>query len=215
MSEIIWRNVDDLRDAPWNPPIRVQSVNLRDLVMSMRKFGFLPTEPIQVTRDLMIVDGHRRKAAAKIVGISHVPTVAMDGSVDARTAYVSINATTRKLSSREWLHCYLSGGEVPAHVKARINRIERACGRNMLYRIANANLSPQSLIQVGVSALKYIQVDTNDDVMLNKVITWMVDGKRQWQVRAAIFFYGRKVPIEELRNAISEDRDIDLAKITS
>jgi len=208
---IIVVHVDQLRPAPWNPPQRILPVNLRALVESMKQYGFRRASPITVTPDMMIIDGHRRWMAAKLAGIAKVP-VYVDDSADPKDVYLTINRTIRPPSSREWLRCYLAAGKVPSRTAADIERIRRACGDTMLWRIAEANLSPRSLIQVGVSAIKYIGESSDDDVWLNRVIHWMVNGRRQWQVRAAIF-YGRRVPIEELRRAIEEDRDVDLSKI--
>ena len=208
---IIMVHVDQLRPAPWNPPQRILPVNLRALVESMKQYGFRRASPITVTPDMMIIDGHRRWMAAKLAGIAKVP-VYVDDSADPKDIYLTINRTIRPPSSREWLRCYLAAGKVPSRTAADIERIRRACGDTMLWRIAEANLSPRSLIQVGVSVIKHIGESSDDDVWLNRVIHWMVNGRRQWQVRAAIF-YGRRVPIEELRQAIEEDRDVDLSKI--
>ena len=204
-------HIDQLRPAPWNPPQRILPVNLRILVESMKQYGFRLASPITVTPDMMVIDGHRRWMAAKLAGIDRVP-VYVDNSADPKDIYLTINKSIRPPSSREWLRCYLASGKVPSRTAADIERIRRACGDTMLWRIAEANLSPRSLIQVGVSAIKYIGESSDDDAWLDRVIRWMVDGKRQWQVRAAIF-YGRRVPIEELRAAIEGNRDVDLSKI--
>ena len=152
---IIVVHVDQLRPAPWNPPQRILPVNLRALVESMKQYGFRRASPITVTPDMMIIDGHRRWMAAKLAGIAKVP-VYVDDSADPKDVYLTINRTIRPPSSREWLRCYLAAGKVPSRTAADIERIRRACGDTMLWRIAEANLSPRSLIQVGVSAIKYI-----------------------------------------------------------
>lgn len=208
---IVMLSVNSLTPAPWNPPQRTMSINLRSLVQSIKKNGFWLSNPIRVADNLMIIDGHRRWMAAKLAGIEQVP-VYIDHSGDPKSAYLDINSTIRPPTSREWLHSYLSGGKVPSRLERDIDRLRRVCGESMLWRIAQANLSPKSLIQVGVSAAKYIDESANNDETLKNIIFWMVEGKRQWQIRAAIF-YGRRIPIEELRNAINENRDIDLSKV--
>lgn len=203
--------VDSLRPAPWNPPQRTASVNLRSLVQSMRENGFWASSPIRVARDMMIIDGHRRWMAAKMAGIENVP-VFVDESADPKAAYLTINSTVRPPTSREWLHAYLGGAQVPPRLRRDIMRIADVCGEQMLWRIAQANLSPRSLMAVGRRALRYIGISPDDDEWLSRVIRWAVDGRRQWQVRTATF-YGNHIPPEELRQAIVEDRDVDLSKM--
>ncbi len=204
-------SIDQLHSAEWNPVGRTESVNVRDLVESMKAVGFRKDRAITITSDYMIIDGHRRWTAARIAGMKTIPCW-VDGASDPKKSYVLINSSTRPISSREWLQCYLAGGQAPSRMEQRIRRIIEACGEGMLWRLAQSNLSPISVLQVGATAIKYIGEDSRNNEWLNRAICWMVDGKRQWQVRAAIS-YAQKIPVEELRGAILEGRDIDLTKV--
>jgi DNA modification methylase len=87
LSEIVNRKIADL--APYERNARTHSPEqITQIADSIREFGF--TNPVLVTDDGMIVAGHGRVEAAKIVGCEEVPTltVGADWSPDKVRAYV-------------------------------------------------------------------------------------------------------------------------------
>ena len=71
-SQIVMRPVSDLR--PYARNARTHShEQIEQLAASIREFGF--TNPVLATADGMIVAGHGRIEAAKLAGVSEVPTL--------------------------------------------------------------------------------------------------------------------------------------------
>lgn len=73
--DITFVNIDQLRPSPHNA--RTHSKHqIRQIAESIRAFGF--TNPVLVDGENQIVAGHGRVAAAKLVGMSEIPTIQLD-----------------------------------------------------------------------------------------------------------------------------------------
>jgi len=70
--EIIYRAVDDLRPHATNPRTHTKK-QLEQIAASIRRFDF--TNPVLIDEEYGIIAGHGRVEAAKLVGMSEVPTV--------------------------------------------------------------------------------------------------------------------------------------------
>jgi ParB-like chromosome segregation protein Spo0J len=70
----------DIRPAAVNDqiykPVRTDDPAIEELAASIRERGV--TDPIQITRDGVIVSGHRRYAAARLAGLTTVPVIRRD-----------------------------------------------------------------------------------------------------------------------------------------
>src|ERR1700730_10923339 len=78
---------------------------IRQIPNSIRTFGF--TNPVLVNRSRMIIAGHGRVAAAKLLGITQVPTICLDNlSEDEIRAYILVD---NKLAEKAgWDHSILA-----------------------------------------------------------------------------------------------------------
>src|SRR6202521_4132392 len=78
---------------------------IRQIADSIRTFGF--TSPVLVNRSRMIIAGHGRGAAAKLLGIEQVPTICLDNlSEDEIRAYILVD---NKLAEKAgWDHSILA-----------------------------------------------------------------------------------------------------------
>ena len=73
---IVYQNIDQLHSNPHNA--RTHSKHqIRQLAGSMRQCGW--TTPILIDAENIIIAGHGRRAAAKLLGIQEVPTIRLDG----------------------------------------------------------------------------------------------------------------------------------------
>lgn len=70
--EIIYRAIGDLRPRATNPRTHTKK-QLEQIATSIRRFGF--TNPVLIDEEDGIVAGHGRVEAAKLVGMTDVPTV--------------------------------------------------------------------------------------------------------------------------------------------
>ncbi len=73
---IVYQPIDQLKPNPHNARIHPKR-QLRQIRESIREFGF--TNPIIVDAENRIIAGHGRLAAAKLLGITTVPTIRLDG----------------------------------------------------------------------------------------------------------------------------------------
>ena len=84
--KIVWRRIEDLRPNPHNARTHNKK-QLRAIAASIKKLGF--NNPILVDRDDMIIAGHGRCEAAKILNLKEVPVIQLDHlSPDEIRAYV-------------------------------------------------------------------------------------------------------------------------------
>ena len=70
--DIVYRKISDL--TPYSRNARTHSkAQIRKIADSIRAFGF--TNPILLDKTAMIIAGHGRVQAAKLLGIAEVPTI--------------------------------------------------------------------------------------------------------------------------------------------
>lgn len=70
--EIIYRAIGDVRPRATNPRTHTKK-QLEQIATSIRRFGF--TNPVLIDEEDGIIAGHGRIEAAKLVGMTDVPTV--------------------------------------------------------------------------------------------------------------------------------------------
>ncbi|MCA6299158.1 MAG: ParB N-terminal domain-containing protein, partial [Phenylobacterium sp.] len=79
--EVTYRSLDELKPFANNPRIHPRR-QIDQLVVSLTTFGF--TNPILVDPELNIIAGHGRLLAARQMGLSSVPTIALRGMTPAQ-----------------------------------------------------------------------------------------------------------------------------------
>jgi ParB/RepB/Spo0J family partition protein len=82
--------IDDLRPDPANPR-RISDDELNALERSLRQFGFV--QPVLARRkDRTVIGGHQRLVAARRIGLTTVPVIWLDVSVEqARLLGLALN----------------------------------------------------------------------------------------------------------------------------
>ncbi|MEK7599404.1 MAG: ParB/RepB/Spo0J family partition protein [Patescibacteria group bacterium] len=86
-ESVFWIEVDKIQPNPFQPRREFDEVKLKELAGSIREYGIL--QPLIVVRqerevptgtvvDYQLIAGERRLRAAKIAGLSHVPTLVRD-----------------------------------------------------------------------------------------------------------------------------------------
>jgi DNA modification methylase len=84
--ELQYLSIADLKNNPHNARVH-SKYQIRQIANSIKAFGF--TNPVLLDKDNTIVAGHGRVAAAKVLGISDVPTIRLENlSSDQLRAYV-------------------------------------------------------------------------------------------------------------------------------
>ena len=97
--KIVYRKIDELIPYDNNPRINDKAVDA--VAASIKEFGF--NVPIVIDADSVIVAGHTRLEAAKILQLSEVPTVSVDSLTDEQVrAYRLADNKTAELAQWDW-----------------------------------------------------------------------------------------------------------------
>jgi hypothetical protein len=171
------------------------------LLESIRLRGIL--SPLITTQEMYLIDGHRRLACAKVLGLRTVPVVRVNGS-DADEAFVEINLCPRQVNGVEWLHIYLSGGKVHKEMLGNIKRIEAVCGADFLIQMRDMSISP-SIWDAVARVTRFCDFDPHDQATMKRIVEWIVLGRRQYQFWQAM---GRGITPTVLAKAVMSDKDI-------
>ncbi len=120
--------VDTIIAANYNPKSRTaEGAELRKLIELVRKYGVL--QPILITEDRDLVDGHRRLAAAKAVGMAYVECIILPTHVDKDEIFGPINVSSVKITNRGWLEaCRLGCKKPPADIAAQYAELSGLVG---------------------------------------------------------------------------------------
>lgn len=170
VGEIYDVPLDDLNVAKWNPAIRVKIIG--PLTQSIQDEGQLV--PMLATPDLRLIDGHRRLAALREIGIPTARVMILDA--DQKEAYAIVNSTQRALGGREAMLAYVSGGPksgTPTVLK-QLERLERIMGKPAMARMGEKGFGP-GIDRLARWVLGSCGQDTDDILRYRKVVQYIVD----------------------------------------
>jgi hypothetical protein len=157
-----------LKNAPHNPPGRVDKKNLRELMDSLDLIGLL--HPVTVSASEEIIDGHRRCAAARLLGWQDIECNVVDE--DAASVYASVNVTARRMSGNDALTVWLANPHaVTDRVSSRIGEMANVIGLPLLKKIADAGYSMR-VYQTACRVCRYCEVNYNEGV--KSVVQWLL-----------------------------------------
>ncbi len=169
-----------LKNAPHNPPSRIEPRNLRELVDSLDMIGLLA--PVTVNFVDEIIDGHRRVAAAKLLGWIDIECNVI--GEDSAAVYASVNATPRKMSGSDTLNVWLANpAAVPSRTGAQIQGMVADIGKVLAQRIADKGYSIR-VYQTARRICRYC--DDTDSETVKAVIAWLIDVATIGQVMKAM-----------------------------
>ena len=183
-----------------NPTSRTKNAAIKLLANSIKARGRI-IYPLLITSDYRLKDGHRRLAAARLLGMNFVPVQIVEDDDDL---FSEINITHRPMKRFEWLERYLDGGDLPLDVHGQITRLEALIGRDKLVQMRRDHIGPSVSI-IAVCVVRYVGGETTDDVFLKQVLLWLIDGRRQSVVYAAI---KSKIPPSVVYKAIQSQSDL-------
>jgi hypothetical protein len=195
--------VESLKVSVYNPPSRTEKVGLKHLRSSVSKRGIL--YPLLVTKDMTVIDGHRRLAVAKELGLEEVPIIILAGD-DDRDVFMEINESARKLGTRDALWVYLRGGKVSEKLSIQIRHIDDVMGRAFLEKLLELRISPSSLWDVGMCVAIHCSYE-NDPEFISAVLGWLAAGRRQTMARRAV---EQGAPAAVILSAIRRNEDLRL-----
>src|SRR5215471_7476216 len=132
MPEFTTLKISQITVAEFNPARRANRNALTGLLLSIQKYGIL--EPLVLNRDLILADGHRRLACAKLLDMEEVPVaIHREFDLDAPALWVVLNAETMSLTPAQWLDAVVHGLPIdtkgfPESMKRRILRLRNLLG---------------------------------------------------------------------------------------
>ncbi len=170
-----------LKDAAHNPPNRVTPKNIRALSDSMETLGLL--QPITIALNGQIIEGHRRVAAARQLGWTHIEAnIIKDGDSDA--IYGSLNTTARKLSGCDALYVWLENPQaVVVSARKQFNDMTAVLGRPLVKRMCAAGFSRRVFL-TATRIARYCE--HNDAETVKDIVEWLLKFPVTGQVMKAI-----------------------------
>lgn len=166
MQKIDMVEVKKLKLAHFNPSTRCNSIG--SMVESIKEIGLL--SPILVTKAMDVVDGHRRIASYKKLGLTEIPAILVTG--DQAVLYSQVNGCAKKFSGNEALECYLKEpNALPPKSRAHHLEAEENLGRALLNRICKEGGSIATY--KGAKQLAKL-VDKVTPEVLTKIVKWML-----------------------------------------
>lgn len=201
--------ISDLVKAGWNPPKRTEKGKYKALMSSIEKIGLI--YPILVTKDLGVLDGHRRLASCVDLGMEEVPVLfaCPPEGVLPQQVFAEVNAYSLHLQGNDVLHVYLHDKSALTSLQlGKAEEAEQVLGRAMLNKLEKAGLSLQAYIWAKKVA---DYCDRFNPGFIQKVVEWILL-YRSSAIRIALAI---KMPAHELEMAILKKKPIKEKLIVS
>lgn len=204
-QEVVLVKTHELINSPWNPPHRTSMKNIKKLADSISRVGMLM--PIFLDVHKQIIDGHRRRAAARSLEILNIPAIIADFGADH--AYAEVNTEVRRLTGADALSVWLNTKTAVSPSKAReFVRIAGVLGIDRMRLLAKHKLTTNiyttaKLILSAFDAIKHPVVD---------VVDWLIDhrdNKMSSALKMAVWF-GEDVYGRVIARAITKNVPVEL-----
>jgi hypothetical protein len=171
-----------LKLATYNPQGRTRGKGILALKRSIADIGLM--YPILVDKDNNVVDGHRRIAAMKELGLDEVPTLMTSGENAKDTVYSQINATAMKMTGHQNITVFLKNkNAVTASARNRYQRVIERFGLPVLRQIANAGMS-MNVVKTAQRVANFLDIE--DDSEIRDIIRWLILHRNSRSVHAYI-----------------------------
>lgn len=170
--------VSVIKGAEYNPEDRVKGVGIHELADSMSRIGLI--YEIVVDEKNVLIDGHRRVAAAKLLEWPTIMAKVMP-SEQRDAIYGQVNFTAKKMVGRDSLGVWLQNKEAVSPKQAsEFAKMEAHIGRKLVSRIFKEGLSAR-VWKTAIAIGKYIQLED-----ITKIVEWLLDHAVIGQVMKAL-----------------------------
>ena len=180
-KKLVEFDVAKLVGLSFNPPRRTKDERMTPLMKSLKEIGII--QPITITADGTILDGHRRATAAKKLKWKTISAIVIAG-VEANKVYRDVNSTSAKMNGNDNLGIYLRDkSALTPNIVKQIGNIESVIGLQSLRELYAKGLS----IRVYRIAKKITELcDCETPTQIKKVMKWLVDHGMIGRVMKAI-----------------------------
>jgi ParB-like chromosome segregation protein Spo0J len=201
--------ISTLKASSYNPQSRLNSNRMTALTKSIERIGLI--YPIAVTKKMQVIDGHRRLAACKALGIEHVPVLIVESDEIPETIYAEINASACNLSGSQNLQVWLDN---PLAVTERARKIFEAAqerfGLRILQSLAAKNMSV-TLLRAANEVSRFVGAE--DDVQfVRRAARWIMAHRNVRLVRS---YCDMQQSPKTLYNAINNNKEIKSSYATA
>lgn len=193
--------------AHFNPARRVERTALSGLMISIQQHGIL--EPLALTRERVLADGHRRLAVAKILKLKSVPVaIHHELDLDAAALWVTLNGESLNLTPSQWLDAVAHGLPLdtpgfPESLKRRILRLQELIGPDAVKEMVDKGRSP-NIVDHAERLVRYCD-RRNDETFLRATVLWMLSVGNVFSAKAAM---GEEIPPDILVEAIESSHPL-------
>jgi len=201
MPEFTTLNPTQITVANFNPARRVNRNSLSGLMISIQQHGIL--EPLALTWNRVLADGHRRLACAKLLGLKEIPVaIHKELVLDAPALWVVLNAESMSLTPAQWLDAVshglpLSTVGFPESLRKRITRLVELLGDDAVGDLVENGRSP-NILDTAERVVKYCD-RKGDEEFLRQTLLWLILVGNSFSVRAALT---EEIPSDLLEEAI-------------
>lgn len=190
IPQVIMEAPDNLIAAPFNPARRTEDeTKLKALEAAIVEAQGI-IQPLIISRDRRVIDGHRRLQAAKNLGYSEVPCIV--SPLAMQVGWRVLNATSMPVTSNDWAQAYYTGMSIenlPAKDRKNIQEIKRLLGEDGFVSLAEKRMSPNVIMEARTIA-RYIETKAGreqpTDDTVRDVLRWMIQLGQQFAGRAAV-----------------------------
>lgn len=198
--------VEEVMVADFNPARRVNRTSLSGLMISIQQHGIL--EPLALTWNKVLADGHRRLACAKLLSMREVPVaIHTELILDAPALWVVLNAESMSLTPAQWMDAVshglpLSTPGFPESMRRRIMRLKELMGDDFITDLVEVGRSP-NILDTAERVMRYCNQKGDD--FLRKTLLWLVLVGNSFSAKNAI---DEEIPLDIFEEAIEEGKPL-------
>lgn len=190
--------IADLIPAKHNPKRRTQKLALKKLLGSIQRKGLI--YPILIDKEKHIVEGHRRVAVHKLLGMDEIQAITVSGDRDA--IYADVNDSNEKMSGNDYINIYLiNPAAVPDKQRKTLDQMLEVLDLPLLERLADYGGSP-AYYKWAREIATYCE-KTGNIKFIRKTLRWMMKHKTSVLVLNAARM---GVPASTIYRAVNDDR---------
>lgn len=171
----------------FNPPQRVTEKSLALIMQGIVELGGV-VQPIIVSRDLRIGDGHRRVAAAIKLGLTEVPIIELP--LGLQEMWGILNNTQKAIVGRDWVEVHSLGFSLenaPVNVRKQITEIKNLIGEDGFSLLAEKGMTT-TVLGFAKRLANYINTTGTkpDSSLVAQCLLWLINFGQQYAARKAI-----------------------------
>ena len=191
--------ITKVKESKFNPTVRTDknSTKYKALRANIKTNGLIT--PIVLSKNLTVIDGHRRLNCLKDLGVRKVNAIIHETVTNRNydTMFVAANENTMTITPAQEAERYLAGAKVSERTKNVIAGLEKVGGRPFIKRIVADKKSPMTY-HIALQQFQNYTKQTKRSV-LRKVVYWMLNVGSAYKLKSAMSDF---IPVEVLVNSI-------------